>query len=635
MARSGTSTSTSSSLLHQTQYIVQGLISGRYQSIPTFFPPSALEIRHARRSWAELWRSHAEDVEAFLRRIQGRREMNGDMMRVLEGLKGHCLPLELDPSMNVPITTLSSLIPDLKVDIDTLLDSPPFRPFSYEDAHVLALCQWFKSSFMRWIDPVPCPRCSGPTHAVGSVSPTDQERSDGAERVELHECDDEEGCGGKRRFGRYGKIGTLLRTREGRCGEWAHLFYVFLRTIGIKARYIWNSEDHVWCEYWSPSQEHWVHVDSCEGATNRPLLYARGWGKKQAFCLAFGQYGAEDVTRAYVDDFHGACRQRRRAKGWKEAELRRALYACTVALRLRMSGSQRSSLEEMDHKQSLWINDEDRRSKEAESVDLGGRVSGPEDWRAMRDEMGLVNEVKKPAYKVKQLLQTRNEDLSIFGNASLVGDTILLTSSSSQTSAVFHPNSLSQTASYRVKLSFRLISPPGAGEADGIALVFTSEKGLGLGGYGLGYSGVGGRGDFAVEIDTYRSQDKASDPPTPHISVHSPPDAHHRHSIACTSPNSIPFLSDGRVYDLEVLYYASSRRLRGFLGLPAGQGELELFDVNVSEGEGKDWFVGVTGSCGGLWQKQEILEWLLEEIEFAHEVEGQSLEGLAEETDDL
>lgn len=74
-----------------------------------------------------------------------------------------------------------------------------------------------------------------------------------------------------------------------------------------------SSEDHVWTEFWSPTAGHWVHVDSCEAEVGKPQLYDRGWGKKQAYCLAFGPYGAEDVTRAYVDDW-GECLQRRAEK---------------------------------------------------------------------------------------------------------------------------------------------------------------------------------------------------------------------------------------------------------------------------------------------------------------------------------
>ena len=47
--------------------------------------------------------------------------------------------------------------------------------------------------------------------------------------------------------------------------------------------------------------------------------------------------------------------------------------------------------------------------------------------------------------------------------------------------------------------------------ADGMAFVFLSagenvvpQELLGRGGAGLGYSGIGGKGDWVVELDTYR-----------------------------------------------------------------------------------------------------------------------------------
>jgi hypothetical protein len=104
---------------------------------------------------------------------------------------------------------------------------------------------------------------------------------------------------------------ALMQSREGRCGEFANLFTLFLVAVGLDARYVWNSEDHVWSEYWSDSLGHWVHLDPCEAAWNKPLLYELGWGKKQAYCIAVGRSGIEDVSRCYVDDW-SACWDRRR-----------------------------------------------------------------------------------------------------------------------------------------------------------------------------------------------------------------------------------------------------------------------------------------------------------------------------------
>lgn len=109
-------------------------------------------------------------------------------------------------------------------------------------------------------------------------------------------------------------------------------------------------------------------------------------------------------------------------------------------------------------------------------------------------------------------------------------------------------------------------------------------------------------------VDTHRARDWADDPPVPHISVHSPPDAHHRHSIVCTPRDSLPWMSDGRVYTLELLYDGLSRTLRGYLISPSEEGhdEIHLFETAIppaKEGEVGEWYVGVTGSCGGFWQR--------------------------------
>ena len=73
---------------------------------------------------------------------------------------------------------------------------------------------------MKWIDPIKCPKCAGPTESDGTDEPTTEERDKGGGRVEIHKCIKSD-CGGVRRFVRYNKYQTLMHTREGRCGEWA------------------------------------------------------------------------------------------------------------------------------------------------------------------------------------------------------------------------------------------------------------------------------------------------------------------------------------------------------------------------------------------------------------------------------
>ncbi|KIR39842.1 peptide-N4-(N-acetyl-beta-glucosaminyl)asparagine amidase [Cryptococcus deuterogattii 99/473] len=492
--------------VHIVNYIAAALAAGIYQGIPQVSVPSPREVGDLNRLWREYFLTHKSEVLSLFRRR--RTGVSDDMQDVIRNLQQHTYSLR-DPRGNSNMLGVSEydvrmLIPDMTSSIASISSNPPFRPFDRVDAEVLALCRWFKNDYMRWVDPIRCPACAGPTFSAGTVPPDRTELWDGAARVEVHVCKDKN-CATQRRFPRYGKVSTLLRTKEGRCGEWAHLFYVFLRAKGIESRYVWNSEDHVWCEYWSPSLRHWVHVDPwydyyLEGAINKPLVYALGWGKKQAFCLAFGPYGAED---------------------------------------------------------------------------------------------GIV--------KFVAVLEAGENE--IFGV---------------QTSAVFHPHPVDQSDTFSCTVTFRLTSPPGAGEADGIGIVFVPKKALGLGGYGLGYSGLGGKGDFAVEVDTYRTQDYADDPPTPHISVHSPPEAHHLNSIGCTAPGTLPHLSNGKEHRLQILYRGEDRRVRGYLTIPPEANvkegtDIEVFNIDIpSANEQNPWFIGVTGSCGGLWQKQEIVNWSLQ-----------------------
>ena len=134
-------------------------------------------------------------------------------------------------------------------------------------------------------------------------------------------------------------------------------------------------------------------------------------------------------------------------------------------------------------------------------------------------------------------------------------------------------------------------------------------------------------------VDTYRTQDHADDPPIPHISVHSPPLAHHDYSIACL--DSLFYMSDNQVHSLELLYNGDTRLLRGYLR-QSGEEQIKLWEVILPQGAGKDWYVGVTGSCGGLWQRvsrhggilratadsmpqQETVSWELEKIRFSEQ----------------
>lgn len=55
-------------------------------------------------------------------------------------------------------------------------------------------------------------------------------------------------CNETTEFSRFNDISQLLRTRKGRCGEFANCFTFLCRCLDYDARYVVASFDHVWTE---------------------------------------------------------------------------------------------------------------------------------------------------------------------------------------------------------------------------------------------------------------------------------------------------------------------------------------------------------------------------------------------------
>ncbi|XP_019730216.1 peptide-N(4)-(N-acetyl-beta-glucosaminyl)asparagine amidase [Hippocampus comes] len=247
-----------------------------------------------------------------------------------------------------------------------------------EDFLVLELLRWFKHDFFSWVDCLPCNSCGGPTQNSGSLSPTIDDLRWGAQRVENHYCQSCQLC---TRFPRYNNPEQLLKTRRGRCGEWANCFTLCCRALCLEARYIWDSTDHVWTEVYSVSQRRWLHCDPCENICDKPLLYEVGWGKKLSYILAFSRDQVVDVTWRYSCKHPEVLSRRTNVQ---ETWLLHTIIGLN-ALRQQSLGLDRK----LELAERLLVELVEFISpKIPKQGELGGRTSGSLGWRQARGETG-------------------------------------------------------------------------------------------------------------------------------------------------------------------------------------------------------------------------------------------------------
>ncbi|CDK29574.1 unnamed protein product [Kuraishia capsulata CBS 1993] len=172
----------------------------------------------------------------------------------------------------------------------------------YTDFLVLELLHWFRHKFFKWVNKPDCDRCGNADQdqiePAGNAPPATREEIQGrAAGVEIYKC---KKCQEQIRFPRLNNPSSLLKSRRGRCGEWNNCFLLLLKSLDIKCRSVWNSEDHVWSEFYSESLQRWVHLDSCEDAFDNPHLYNRGWAKKMSYVFGFGEDYAIDLSEKYI-----------------------------------------------------------------------------------------------------------------------------------------------------------------------------------------------------------------------------------------------------------------------------------------------------------------------------------------------
>lgn len=259
----------------------------------------------------------------------------------------------------------------------------------YQDNLLPILTQWYANEFFGWFTPPSCEKCDGQliNHETG-VNPEGLQ-------VETYKCTNSAPCNYTFDFIRHNDPAILLRTRKGRCGEWANCFLLILRAMDYDARIVLDTTDHVWNEVWSESKQRWIHVDPCEAVVDCPLIYELGWSKKLEYCIAFSEYEIIDVTCRYTKDMN-AIRQTRSEKSCQSG-LQRELWLARFLDKLTMQAvrdvdqTTRETILARRELESKYLEDLETNGRPDVDVSkLGGRKTGSIAWRIARGEYSPI-----------------------------------------------------------------------------------------------------------------------------------------------------------------------------------------------------------------------------------------------------
>ncbi|KAL5256631.1 hypothetical protein ACHWQZ_G011774 [Mnemiopsis leidyi] len=262
---------------------------------------------------------------------------------------------------------------------EATLKSGQSKGLTFHENFIKEVTRWFKEEFFKWVDCKPCAVCGSPSQSGPPLQPTPEDLSAGATRVENHICTI---CGASQRFPRYNSPSKLLETREGRCGEWANCFTGICRALGYDARYVYDTTDHVWTEIFSPHLDRWVHVDPCENAWDRPLIYEQGWKKKLSYVIAFSKDEVVDVTYRYTLDPNEI-----KPRRINEAAVQNKIANCNK-FSFRHSAEKKQLLTKRLAKEMTAIL---LKPGVGASEEYGGRESGSLAWRQSRGEGGTTS----------------------------------------------------------------------------------------------------------------------------------------------------------------------------------------------------------------------------------------------------
>ncbi len=308
----------------------------------------------------------------------------------------------------------------------------------YFQNHVMIWCDRPTCDCRRQVDDSDDLKCT----YVRTRGPVTTEEIHGlAQRVEVYQCPT---CGTELTFPRYNRVSKLYsisalpvhsdtappratttqrlppQRTPGRCGEYANLFGLYCRALGLETRYILDLTDHVWIEILLPmheveeNEEHnpmmtpeqqWCMCDPCEGVMDAYSMYEHGWGKSLNYCVAISSTCITDVTAKYTRQFQSTELQlRRRQITTSEYESSQVIQQINQSIlnqsghNIKISANDKTIIQqrykdEQFYLQYLsqltsWLPPSSTTTSAITHLYQMGRISGSHLWKASRQEVG-------------------------------------------------------------------------------------------------------------------------------------------------------------------------------------------------------------------------------------------------------
>lgn len=178
----------------------------------------------------------------------------------------------------------------------SLLPNETFQKTGHE--LVIFLLDWFRGRYFS-SDETPviqCHYCDMPVKYSHLTKVTLSERTKGAIYTYIFKC---RTCGASTRKPHFLNASEIDHQNFTTRNDCVFLFLSLLRAVNVESRIVVIPPKFYFIEFWSDSQNKFVHFDPFQCAYDCPLIYERAWNMTVSYAIAVDEFACTDVTPKY------------------------------------------------------------------------------------------------------------------------------------------------------------------------------------------------------------------------------------------------------------------------------------------------------------------------------------------------